>query len=300
MKKQVKLTLLLAGMFLAASTGVAQEYAFKVMVNKGKNEVKSGETWQQVKVGSSLKSTDELKVSENAYLGLVHANGRPLELKQAGKYKIAELAQQVGNKSSVLNKYTDFVISSNTAKKNNLAATGAVHRGNDIEVYLPTAEKAYALEPNVSVAWNAEGTEAPYTIVITNTFGDELQKVVSQEPVLKINLTDKAFAAEENLVIVVSAKGGIKRKSNDYVLKPITKTEKAKIETQYKEVQAQLGAPSALNQLILAGFFEQSGLLVDASNAYQEAIRLAPDVQDFKDDYHNFLVRHNMKSEPKK
>jgi hypothetical protein len=50
----------------------AQEYAFKVLVNKGKNELKSGGTWQQLKVGSSLKSEDELKVSENSYLGLVH------------------------------------------------------------------------------------------------------------------------------------------------------------------------------------------------------------------------------------
>ena len=41
---------------------MAQDYTFKVLVNKGKNEIKAGSGWQVIKVGSSLKSDDELKV----------------------------------------------------------------------------------------------------------------------------------------------------------------------------------------------------------------------------------------------
>src|SRR6185503_19175493 len=62
----------------------AQDYAFKVLANKGANEYKSGDSWQSIKTGASLKAGDELKVSENSYIGLVHATGKPLELKQAG------------------------------------------------------------------------------------------------------------------------------------------------------------------------------------------------------------------------
>ena len=51
---------------------------------------------QSLKTGASLKSGDELKVSENAYLGLVHVSGKPLELKTAGSYKVADLAAKMG------------------------------------------------------------------------------------------------------------------------------------------------------------------------------------------------------------
>ncbi len=47
--------------------------------------MKAGPNWQAVKVGSTLKDTDELKVAENSYVGLVHVNGKPLEVKKAGK-----------------------------------------------------------------------------------------------------------------------------------------------------------------------------------------------------------------------
>src|SRR6218665_3094361 len=118
--------LILAGLFIAntavfAQTG--QDYAFKVLANKGANEVKTGNAWAAVKTGASLKKEDELKVTENSYLGLVHASGKPMELKQAGTYKVADLAAKMNGGSSVLTKYTDFILSSNSAeaKKNRLS-----------------------------------------------------------------------------------------------------------------------------------------------------------------------------------
>jgi len=74
--------LLLAMCFLAVSSWTfGQDYAFKVLANKGSNEVKSGDGWLAVKTGTSLKTGDELKISENAYLGLVHSSGKPIEIK---------------------------------------------------------------------------------------------------------------------------------------------------------------------------------------------------------------------------
>ncbi len=76
--------------------------------------------------GSSLNANDELKVSENSYLALVHKTGKPMELKKAGSYKVSDLAAKVGGGTSVLNQYVDFVLSSNSAeaKKNRMSATG--------------------------------------------------------------------------------------------------------------------------------------------------------------------------------
>ncbi len=146
---------LVVALFVVVGQLSAQDYTFRVLVNKGKNELKSGETWQQVKVGSSLQSHDELRVAENSYVGLVHKTGKPLELKQSGKYKVMDLAAKVTGGQNVLNKYTDFILSKNTGPKTNLTATGAVTRGDAfIQVHLPKSEVVYG--NNVTISWDEE------------------------------------------------------------------------------------------------------------------------------------------------
>jgi hypothetical protein len=279
----------------------AQDYAFKVLVNKGKNEYKSGESWQVVKVGSGLKSADELKVGDNAYVGLVHASGKPVELKQAGKYKVVDLAAKVSGNSSVLSKYTDFILSANTTKKNNLAATGAVHRGqNDIQVYLPATERAVVLNNEVIINWATEDTSPPFTVTLSSMFGDELLKTETNDHEIRVDLGAKNFENEDNIVVIVAPKKEPNKASAEYTLKRISKADKERLNASLKEIMPQVSEPTALNKLVLAGFYEQNNLLIDAATAHQEAIKLAPDVPTFKDAYNDFLLRNGIKELPPK
>ena len=164
--KKIEIILLL---LLTTTLSYGQDYTFKVLVNKGKNEMKSGNDWQLIKTGTSLKSADELKVSENSYIGLIHSSGKPLELKEAGNYKVVDLAAKVNGGSSVLNKYTDFILSANSQKKNTLTATGAVHRGLDkIKINLPKPEFSVVFNNVVIVNWETDKAPAPYNITFSN------------------------------------------------------------------------------------------------------------------------------------
>lgn len=295
---KVKLVFFLS--FVLASISYAQDYTFKVLVNKGNTEVKAGSLWEAVKVGASLKSTDEIKVPDNAYLGLVHKNGKPLEVKKAGKYKISELESQVGTGASVLNKYTDFILSANTQKKNNLTATGAVHRGDEIFLYLPQASQTQIIFNDVVIiSWDAQKLPAPAVVTFNSMFDDELTKMEVKENQIKINLSDKVFANEDNILVsVTSTAVEGKNVSEKHTLKRISKADKERIAKQLAEIQPQTQEQTALNQLVLAGFYEQNNLLIDAGTAYLEAIRLAPEVPDFKEAYENFLLRHALKKAP--
>lgn len=295
---KVKLVFFLS--FVLASNSYAQDYTFKVLVNKGNTEVKAGSLWEAVKVGASLKSTDEIKVPDNAYLGLVHKNGKPLEVKKAGKYKISELESQVGTGASVLNKYTDFILSANTQKKNNLTATGAVHRGDEIFLYLPQASQTQIIFNDVVIiSWDAQKLPAPAVVTFNSMFDDELTKMEVKENQVKINLSDKVFANEDNILVsVTSTAVDGKNVSEKHTLKRISKADKERIAKQLAEIQPQTQEQTALNQLVLAGFYEQNNLLIDAGTAYLEAIRLAPEVPDFKEAYENFLLRHALKKAP--
>jgi hypothetical protein len=49
--------------------------------------------------------------------------------------------------------------------------------------------------------------------------------------------------------------------------------------------------------LFLASFFEDNKLLIDAATAYQEAIKLAPNVPYFQEAFNAFLTRNGLRGE---
>ncbi len=279
----------------------AQDYAFKVLVNKGKNEIKSGETWQQVKVGSALQSHDELRIAENSYIGLVHKTGKPLELKQSGKYKVMDLAAKVTGGPTVLNKYTDFILSTNTGPKTNLAATGAVDRGlGNIQVHLPKSHVVYG--NNVTINWEEDKEKSikPYVVIFNSMFGDELNKIETNDHHVTVNLDDQHFVNEDNILVTVYSKTDKSKVSDEYTLKRLSKADKERIKSLLNEIAADTSEPNAFNKFILAGFYEENGLLIDATSYFLEAIKLAPDVTNYTEDYDAFLLRHNIKKLPPK
>ncbi len=295
------LALVMVAWFASIATYAQKDYTFKVLVNKGKNEVKAADGWQLLKVGASLKGTDELKLSQNAYVGLVHVSGKPVELKEAKTYKVDELASKVSGGTSVLNKYTDFILSSNTPKRNSLTATGAVHRGTDkADLYLPEAENPVVYNNEIIITWDAATIPGPYVVSFNSMFGDELEKIEAKESNVKVNLSSSNFENEDNILVTVTSKSDPNKVSKEYTLKKLSKADKERIKTSLNEISSSLAEKTAMDQYILAGFYEENNLVIDAITAYQEAIRLAPDVPSFQEDYNTFLIRHGLKEVKKK
>ena len=290
--------LLGVGFFLLTISGYSQDYAFKVLANKGANEYKSADGWQSVKTGASLKSGDELKVSENSYLGLVHVTGKPLELKQAGSYKVADLAAKMSGGTSVLNKYTDFILSSNSAeaKKNRLSATGAVHRGEptSLNVCLPPPQNASIYGKSMVVRWETPKSGGPYVVTLKNIFEEDLAKFETPETSLRIDLSDPKLSNESAFLVEVSSKADAKTKSEGKVVKKLSPAEVERVRKAYTEISGEVTEESALNRFIQAGFYEQNGLLIDALTSYEDAIRMAPDIDSYKEARDEFLYRNKL------
>jgi hypothetical protein len=288
---------------VVASGGSAQDYAFKVLVNKGKNEVKAGDTWQPLKTGATLKSNDEVKVVDNSYLGLVHVSGKPLELKTAGNYKVVDLSAKMNGGTSVLNKYTDFILSSNGQKQNRMTATGAVHRGSfSTRIYLPKNEAVF-FGDKVIIDWEKEESKTPvvYIVKLKSIFGDELFATETTERTVTINFGEKKFFNEDNIIVDIYPKGKEDQSPDPgFMIKKLSAADKERIKVLLSEIEGQAEEGSALSKLIMAGFYEQNKLLIDAATSYLEAIELAPDVEQFRVDYNNFLLRNGIKAEEQK
>ncbi|HBK88062.1 MAG: hypothetical protein U0289_14895 [Cyclobacteriaceae bacterium] len=290
--------LLAVGFVVAALSVSAQDYAFKVLANKGANEYKSGEGWQAIKTGTTLKKDDELKLGENSYLALVHSSGKPLELKQAGPHKVADLAASMKPGASVLNKYTDFILSSNSAeaKKNRLSATGAVHRGtaDQLPLFLPPAQNASIFGKSMVVEWEVPKSGGPYVVTIKNIFEDELVKYETPETHQRIDLSDPKLASETAFLIEVSSKSDSKVKSESKVVKRLSAADGERIKKAFMEIAGDLKDQSALDRYIQAGFYEQNGLLIDALTSYEDAIKMAPDVDAYREARDEFLYRNKL------
>src|SRR5258706_9709231 len=296
--KKVKI-LVVTGFFLITFLARAQEYHLRVYANEGANEVKSGDTWQPVKTGDQLKKGDELKISENASVGLVHFSGKPLEVKQAGNYKVDLLAEKVGTGSSVLNKYTDFILSSNSAeaKKNRLSATGAVHRGlEDIKVFLPENQYAEIFNSIAVINWESSKGGAPYIVSVKNMFDEELAKIETPENVTQIDLNDTKFANETAVLVEVKSKADGKSKSEQHLIKKLSPGRYDVVKKQLSEETADLKDETAFNKYLLASIYEEKKLFIDAITCYEQSIKMDPGNPTYKEGYDEFLLRNKLKS----
>jgi tetratricopeptide (TPR) repeat protein len=297
MKKRT--TLFVFYILLSATLTFGQGYTFKVLINKGMNEIKTGGNWQAIKTGAILNPGDELKIAENAQVTLVYKTGDAMEEKKAGTYKIEELEKRMKSTPSVLNKYTDFMLSSNSAeaKKNRLSATGAVHRGlEDIKVFLPENQNSEIFNSTVYVNWEASA-KGPYIVTLTNMFDEELAKIETPEASVKVDLNDPKLSSETAILITVKVKSDSKKKSEAYLIKKLSSGRYETIKKSYTELNNELSPDYVeLNKLIQASFYEQNKLFIDAISCYEELMKLDPANESYREIYDEFLYRNKLKN----
>lgn len=289
---------ILALFFFVAGVSFGQSYTFKVLANKGDNKVKSGAEWQPLKTGASLQENDELELSDNSYLGLIHTTGKTIEIKEGGKHKVADLAAKINTSgSSVTSKYADFVLSKMSAegKKNRLSATGAVHRGSNdaITVFMPSSVGVFNDE--AIIRWDSlDGSNNMYIVTLNNMFGDELLTIETDEPNIQIDLKNEQLSKENVVLLSVRSKDDESVKSSTHAIKRLPEADAEKVKSTLNELMTDVDEETALNKYILAGFYEENNLLVDALTSYEQAINLAPEVESYKEAYVEFLLRNRL------
>jgi len=294
-------TLIISLLFLG-NTLMAQDYVFKVLANKGSNQVKgaSESAWKPVKTGTTLNNGDELKVSENAYLGLVHSSGKTIELKKPEIIDINELASGLSSgSSSVASKYADFVLNKMSegedARRNNLTATGAVTRATDnssIKVFMPSSVEV--LNPLAVVQWSEMENDQIYIVTLKNMFDEIIYSEETSETQMLLNLEDKKISEERLVILNVKVKGDDNLQSGDYGIQRLAGEDALALKGEMEQLTGENTEETSLNHIMLASFYEKNNLLVDALTSYRNAIELSPEVDDFKTMYNDFIERNGL------
>ena len=282
-------------------TGVAAQQAtqFTVSTQKGQNEVQSPTGKKPLKTGLVLKEEDVLVLGEGSYVALIpKPGGIPKELKKAGTYPVKDLLQGVKAGASVLNKYTEFMLSSNSdERKNRLSATGAVHRGlENIKVFLPENPNNEVLNSTLVVQWESKTpVQGAYVVKVTDIFESELYSQEVNGNKTTINLNDSKYT-KYPIKVNVYSKQDARTASAGYIVNMISNKSKSdKLKGEVTELG--LTEETAINKFVLAGFYEEKGLFIDAIAAYEDAMKLEPEVDSYKEAYHEFLVRSGFKTQ---
>jgi len=286
-------------LFLASSFAFAQDEMFKVLASKGSNKLQSSGTaeWKPVFVGKRLTKGDKITIGENGYLGLAHKSGKTIELKKAGTYEVSKLAGEVASQNASTNtKYVNYLAGEmgktggEDMAKNRykyMSVTGSVERGSVVPVLIPASKKSEALGNTQTIVWESLGAGTVYVVELTNLFGDSVMTKETKDTFAILNMDSKK---DKNYVVKLGVKGDSKLDVSINIVYP-SNDKSVELNKQLTELKSQLGEETALNKIILASFYEDNKLYLEAIQNYRAAIKMQPDVDDYKVAYGQFLER---------
>lgn len=304
MKSLIKI--LVVVLWLGNYTVNAQGYVFKVLANKGDNSVKiEGADWTKLKTGQSLNSGDELKLSEEAYLGLMHNSGKTLEVKTPGSHTVSGLAANLKSKNtSVASKYADFVMNKMSEDegsgdyRKSMGATGAVDRAlaSGASIKIMALSSSEIINNEVILRWNepkqeGEIEDLTYELTFSNLFDETIATETVDKTSYLLDRSKEPFAGQNFIKVKVQVKGE-DLKSDDYAITIKPEEETAEIKETLEQLKSEIEGESAMDKLIMAAFYEDNDLLLDALTAYEQAIQKAPNVPVFEKAYEDFLIRN--------
>lgn len=174
----IRVTLIVVIVGVLSSIDALSQARFKILATRG-SVVVSGKA---VRLGQPLSANDNITVGKGAYVSLAHINGRVVEIKKYGSYKIAELDKKASGKTkSSTSKFASYVVNELTEvkepvsftddRRSKMNTTGAVERAVGDDVSLVDSVLAVVGGPGelraLAVVQNSALNSGQHIIVIT-------------------------------------------------------------------------------------------------------------------------------------
>ena len=133
-----------------------------------------------------------------------------------------------------------------------------------------------------------------YDVVLRNMFDEVIMETTTTKPSIKLNFDESKLKDQRLVIFSVKLKDDDSKKSDEYGIAKLTKEEAESIKSSLDSLKSEIGDETALDKIILASFFEENNLIIDAATNYQAAINMSPGVEDFQTAYNQFLTRNGL------
>ena len=296
---------LAAIVFLCLSQiSLGQDFVFKVLASKGQTDIKKtgSSTPEQAKIGAELFTGDQIIATEETYLGLLHRTGKTIEVNTPGIHEVAVLEKRVPPKVSGINirimGYVLEVINNvepdlKADYKENLKTIAGVSRAADnfITLLVKEQNKVNIIYGNKAIVrWFSTENASNYNVTVLSSFGDNLATIETQESFVEIDFSAPPLDNESFFVVRVESTGP-EMSSEVYQIQRITDQDEI---TEVTDALNEYSEENSTHALMLAIFYAERGLYLDALSQYERAMRLSPDVDIYRQLRDQFIIDNNL------
>lgn len=291
----------------------AEKPDFSVLAIQGDVTVKRDKDndWKKINPGEKLYSKDQIKISKGAYVGLIHSTGSPIEIKNSGNYTVQKLITQATGKKSndVTKKFTTYIIDEMTKSddksgagyKGNMKTLGAVERsvgGSKAGIVARLPRGTYAIDSKLDFSWYPKSGVKLYNFSLKNAEGKEVFKKAVSTTNLTVNLDEIKMNRGECYNWSVSSDNA---KSDDFCVMRMTVEDLKQVNNDISQINSEVGKnPGSIGHLVLASYYEEKNIVNRAISSYQQALKLSPNVDNYKKFYSLYLSRLGLNEEASK
>lgn len=168
-----------------------------------------------------------------------------------------------------------------------------VHNGDLLAIVTPTHTRL--LGDSVVFIWHRSPKVTTYRVVIIGRDGTAASALESKDTVVVASLAALKLNAGQVYYWHLEDGANASFKSDQYALYLLQGDERRSAEALLADVRSDYDTEdAAIGKLVLAAACEEMGLYQDAHMAYRKAVELAPDVQNYKRMYADFLKRQGL------
>ncbi|MBL1213638.1 MAG: hypothetical protein D8M61_09860 [Ignavibacteriae bacterium] len=290
--------------FLLCLNVYSQKQLFTIIASGGNSEIKhNGETnWQKISTGKKIFTGDTIKIFAKGYLGLAHSTLNTVELNEEGIYSADTLAAQIDLTSkTVTKKLVAFIIDEMAEKKKStgeMRTLGAVVRlsREKIDVNLPS--DVFLFDTTFTFSWYPNSSSEEYIFQLLNPSLKTIYMKETSDTVLNLDLQDLNLQETETYKWLVFDRENDKSASDTINFNVISKARKNSIKNDLYSLSLENNDDQELlSHLILAAYYKENHLYLEAIKEYKKIVEMQPNVDEFWEEYLQFLIDVGLKRE---
>ncbi len=174
--------------------------------------------------------------------------------------------------------------------------SNAVSNGSVFSVIMPRHTRLLA--DTVRFEWHRSPKAGSYKLVVTDREDKAVHTTTVSDTFYTASVATMGLKEGQLYYWHVESAADASYRTDEYALYRLSGEERTSSLAMVNEVKADYDADdAAIGQLILGAAFEDMGLYYDARIAYLNAVTMAPDVQNYKRLYADFLRRQGLNME---
>lgn len=290
------IAIILLAMFAEAEIS-AQSALFTVIASGGKVFLSGRDTsqWIQLTAGSRVFKGDRIKTGDNSYLGLCHMNGRTLEILKEGVYKADELSEKLAaENTSVTKKLTDFLVGEIVTKNKgkDMKYISAVARENLTYIDKDFPAFTFVMDSSVTFRWYPAKDVHTYAFRLLNPSGGTVLIKETSDTSITVNIEELNLEPEKHYSWFVFNPENPEVSSDSSYIMTLTRSGLEALKDSLAELRNDLSdRMSPLNQIMIATFFENNKMNLNALEYYERSAVYTGHVPEFQKKYLLFLIR---------